>query len=119
MYGVRLLHDFLSGCPATSASVAARGCLTGRREPLAIFLACTAAATDAHHAIRADQCPDQRLPTGRLTIQDGIHRSEEHTSELQSLMRISYAVFCLKKQNIRVNTVDYENSSNHTTRNTK
>src|SRR3546814_3963828 len=28
-------------------------------------------------------------------------RSEEHTSELQSLMRISYAVFCLKKQNTK------------------
>src|SRR3546814_943822 len=28
-------------------------------------------------------------------------RSEEHTSELQSLMRISYAVFCLKKRNIK------------------
>src|SRR3546814_8082340 len=28
----------------------------------------------------------------------GIDRSEEHTSELQSLMRISYAVFCLKKK---------------------
>src|SRR3546814_4613842 len=28
------------------------------------------------------------------------HRSEEHTSELQSLMRISYAVFCLKQKNI-------------------
>src|SRR3546814_2056334 len=28
----------------------------------------------------------------------GQHRSEEHTSELQSLMRISYAVFCLKKK---------------------
>src|SRR3546814_9434277 len=28
----------------------------------------------------------------------GGHRSEEHTSELQSLMRISYAVFCLKKK---------------------
>src|SRR3546814_7574943 len=28
-----------------------------------------------------------------------IHRSEEHTSELQSLMRISYAVFCLKQTN--------------------
>src|SRR3546814_5777147 len=28
-----------------------------------------------------------------------VFRSEEHTSELQSLMRISYAVFCLKKQN--------------------
>src|SRR3546814_7057334 len=30
-------------------------------------------------------------------------RSEEHTSELQSLMRISYAVFCLKKKNNRTN----------------
>src|SRR3546814_5824382 len=28
----------------------------------------------------------------------GVERSEEHTSELQSLMRISYAVFCLKKK---------------------
>src|SRR3546814_10019094 len=32
-------------------------------------------------------------------------RSEEHTSELQSLMRISYAVFCLKKKNIDKNTI--------------
>src|SRR3546814_5734594 len=31
------------------------------------------------------------------------NRSEEHTSELQSLMRISYAVFCLKKKNIKDN----------------
>src|SRR3546814_18140841 len=31
----------------------------------------------------------------------GALRSEEHTSELQSLMRISYAVFCLKKKNTR------------------
>src|SRR3546814_6182261 len=32
---------------------------------------------------------------------EGAARSEEHTSELQSLMRISYAVFCLKKKNQR------------------
>src|SRR3546814_10070933 len=32
-------------------------------------------------------------------IVETIGRSEEHTSELQSLMRISYAVFCLKKKN--------------------
>src|SRR3546814_2810557 len=32
-------------------------------------------------------------------------RSEEHPSELQSLMRISYAVFCLKKKNININTI--------------
>src|SRR3546814_2234261 len=31
------------------------------------------------------------------------HRSEEHTSELQSLMRISYAVFCLKKKKQNTN----------------
>src|SRR3546814_7576671 len=35
---------------------------------------------------------------GELGEQGGYHRSEEHTSELQSLMRISYAVFCLKKK---------------------
>src|SRR3546814_1523372 len=40
---------------------------------------------------------------GRFRGLDGevpVSRSEEHTSELQSLMRISYAVFCLKKKNI-------------------
>src|SRR3546814_13975729 len=39
-------------------------------------------------------------PGGRLARRAGeaIGRSEEHTSELQSLMRISYAVFCLKKK---------------------
>src|SRR3546814_1861369 len=37
----------------------------------------------------------------KVTTRSVIHvqRSEEHTSELQSLMRISYAVFCLKKKN--------------------
>src|SRR3546814_8489050 len=41
------------------------------------------------------------------------HRSEEHTSELQSLMRISYAVFCLKKKNIP------KNNCNHTSKTSK
>src|SRR3546814_4751618 len=35
----------------------------------------------------------------RDLVAEGLARSEEHTSELQSLMRISYAVFCWKKQN--------------------
>src|SRR3546814_3879006 len=34
-----------------------------------------------------------------MLVEDEDPRSEEHTSELQSLMRISYAVFCLKKKN--------------------
>src|SRR3546814_8382284 len=50
-------------------------------------------------------------------------RSEEHTSELQSLMRISYAVFCLKKKKTNIETnqhvqhAQHENSNNkqHTT----
>src|SRR3546814_2615559 len=40
--------------------------------------------------------PDNRLNDGRVDAFG--RRSEEHTSELQSLMRISYAVFCLKKK---------------------
>src|SRR3546814_5643133 len=45
-------------------------------------------------------------------------RSEEHTSELQSLMRISYAVFCLKKKNKKkknksLNSVDTSNNTLH------
>src|SRR3546814_1070840 len=42
---------------------------------------------------------DQRRPHAVVQIMGKPHpRSEEHTSELQSLMRISYAVFCLKKK---------------------
>src|SRR3546814_10349736 len=44
------------------------------------------------------------IPTVFLNVR--IRRSEEHTSELQSLMRISYAVFCLKKKNTNE---DYQN----------
>src|SRR3546814_1729838 len=36
-----------------------------------------------------------------------VDRSEEHTSELQSLMRISYAVFCLKKKKYQRHTIQY------------
>src|SRR3546814_9027300 len=44
--------------------------------------------------------PDRRIVGGIGTVRaDGLRRSEEHTSELQSLMRTSYAVFCLKKKN--------------------
>src|SRR3546814_8063364 len=41
---------------------------------------------------------DLRLPQLCAVWEKGPGRSEEHTSELQSLMRISYAVFCLKKK---------------------
>src|SRR3546814_2093534 len=50
------------------------------------------AATSPWHRHKEDHCPQ---PPHRTRPAD---RSEEHTSELQSLMRISYAVFCLKKK---------------------
>src|SRR3546814_1247699 len=40
-----------------------------------------------------------------------MRRSEEHTSELQSLMRISYAVFCLQKKNQRITQNNIQQSS--------
>src|SRR3546814_8390060 len=43
----------------------------------------------------------QQIDSGTNIVKLFVHtRSEEHTSELKSLMRISYAVFCLKKKNI-------------------
>src|SRR3546814_3452837 len=51
----------------------------------------------------------RQLSVDPQNINGAIERSEEHTSELQSLMRISYAVFCLKKKktknNNTVNTI--------------
>src|SRR3546814_4259969 len=45
----------------------------------------------------------------RMSAKDPAHRSEEHTSELQSLMRTSYAVYCLKKINSK-NSSTYEST---------
>src|SRR3546814_7059763 len=46
----------------------------------------------------AKRCPNPMPGPSELEIRPFYERSEEHTSELQSLMRISYAVFCLKKK---------------------
>src|SRR3546814_7972969 len=65
-----------------------------------------AAVEGEHHRLlgRLEQRPRHDVEThvaeGRSDdVGTAIVRSEEHTSELQSLMRISYAVFCLKKKN--------------------
>src|SRR3546814_5446228 len=52
----------------------------------------------------AQALTNQKLVLGQITVLNTTTaRSEEHTSELQSLMRISYAVFCLKKNNKKNN----------------
>src|SRR3546814_3858240 len=53
---------------------------------------------------RVSQLPDTPVyASERFAWTQILERSEEHTSELQSLMRISYAVFCLKKKK-KINT---------------
>src|SRR3546814_3033177 len=64
-----------------------------------------------HYVVAGEQVKPSTLRKGRVTMgkvkRKARARSEEHTSELQSLMRISYAVFCLKKKK---NTTKYQNS---------
>src|SRR3546814_2061029 len=62
-------------------------------------------------------CREQHVPLAACVLRHQLqaYRSEEHTSELQSLMRISYAVFCLKKKKHN-STLNFEaNHSNHLT----
>src|SRR3546814_3282787 len=54
-----------------------------------------------------------RAPLSRARLPE-LGRSEEHTSELQSLMRISYAVFCLQKKSTQSKTTEFSNKSNYT-----
>src|SRR3546814_7290714 len=54
-----------------------------------------------------------------LDADDPALRSEEHTSELQSLMRISYAVFCLKKKNTQNTNSKLDNRATMKTRKNK
>src|SRR3546814_9186172 len=84
--------------PYTSLFRSIRGCLVppSREEFFRLHLRCG----KAKHRV-------PRNIIGHLRDDLGIVRSEEHTSELQSLMRISYAVFCLKKKHtitLRLNT---------------
>src|SRR3546814_6985043 len=83
------------------AATCARGARAAPRIPYPADLARDACRGDAPRDVTVDpaRCRDR----GAVSGHDGPAarrggRSEEHTSELQSLMRISYAVFCLKKQ---------------------
>src|SRR3546814_3328309 len=65
-------------------------------------------------SLEASRTSAEELASRRaITTFSSRRRSEEHTSELQSLMRISYAVFCLKTKNIHAQT----NTCNHTLKN--
>src|SRR3546814_10172406 len=61
-------------------------------------------ATSPSHPFKPETLPVETL---RSAPRRSISRSEEHTSELQSIMRISYAVFCLKKKKTKTHTVEF------------
>src|SRR3546814_6022917 len=68
-----------------------------------VFVTGSSRGIGAAIALRCAEAGANVVVTGKTSEPHGklpgtIHRSEEHTSELQSLMRISYAVFCLKKK---------------------
>src|SRR3546814_1624564 len=69
-------------------------------------------AGDAHRRRDRGALREELLFRARLR-KGGRRRSEEHTSELQSLMRISYAVFCLKKKKTRSSLYHKINHTTH------
>src|SRR3546814_7945961 len=82
------------------------GCDVGAYAGSVLSMAKAAAAeVDAGgRAVRVSS-PDRIIFEATRDTAEVTQRSEEHTSELQSLMRISYAVFCLTKQNITANSI--------------
>src|SRR3546814_7423488 len=73
-----------------------------------VYMAAHGAKNAARNALNGDALAyDNR-------VMPAVVRSEEHTSELQSLMRISYAVFCLKKKKNNTNTtIPHANHNKH------
>src|SRR3546814_2053180 len=66
------------------------------------------------HAVDGDEVAVQLRQPLELDLACHVLRSEEHTSELQSLMRISYAVFCLKKKKTTHIPYPHHQTSNNT-----
>src|SRR3546814_7417736 len=81
--------------PAPSRSTCAVGTEAGRNDIAKLAAGAEAGMVSGSAAARTDRDDPARCC---WTSFGRPHRSEEHTSELQSLMRISYAVFCLKKK---------------------
>src|SRR3546814_2224346 len=89
------------------------GDLVGNNIPV-FFIQDAIKYPDVIHSVKP--APDREFPQAQSAHDNfwDFIRSEEHTSELQSLMRISYAVFCLKKNKTRV--INKTNKINQYTR---
>src|SRR3546814_1837089 len=87
---------------------------SGRHQPGGALLHANGAAgvEDQQALDRWVHARSSLIGAGRREI-GRVGRSEEHTSELQSLMRISYAVFCLKKKKKKMRVKHKNNSNRH------
>src|SRR3546814_8571916 len=97
----RLLDGHLCGLQDGGDALAAADALRRERELLALALQQgrrLAGDARAGGAQRVAERDGAAVEVGLVEVEAELVRSEEHTSELQSLMRISYAVFCLKKK---------------------
>src|SRR3546814_5967379 len=115
-------------CPISS-SLAAEGMVAGSRSAERALAICSSGRTTVldmmrrpHKALNtaATESASDRKSNPRMRSDDSAislrARSEEHTSELQSLMRISYAVFCLKKKTHNNSHTQYPQQINKTTK---
>src|SRR3546814_3321371 len=96
------IRTFIAGAASTGLSVASSSVVARSSAcPVAIFASrsAVAGATTTRSASRESWI----CPISTSSLRSKRLRSEEHTSELQSLMRISYAVFCLKKKKQKQN----------------
>src|SRR3546814_2929104 len=124
----RRLTSASSGCPARMSCQGTRPSPSGPPVTMApsrgsntaskAGSACTGRLMVRHQALKGssprlvrghDEAGDHLLLPRVVEPDD--QRSEEHTSELQSLMRISYAVFCLQKKKIPLHTTHLSNIS--------
>src|SRR3546814_7006787 len=113
MVGVRVESEYSAGRsvrpwkpPLTTSRLTLRPACLAPSSVMALVLVSAmraASETDSEPEFRhmklANGQPPMLWPISLRSARSARSRSEEHTSELQSLMRISYAVFCLKKKN--------------------
>src|SRR3546814_978841 len=94
------VQDFIQATTEVDSSTASARYSSGRRH-------------DCQAGLHQATAAQATTPSQASTLRRLPPRSEEHTSELQSLMRISYAVFCLKKKNKYSNSKHKNTTTNN------
>src|SRR3546814_10193482 len=91
-------HRAFQRPPLATCDVRQRDARFGGRPPIRVTEQAQYAVMIGEQLARRIEAESGTGPRRRVGCAKEAPRSEEHTSELQSLMRISYAVFCLKKK---------------------